>query len=641
MMELEKTKALYIRANDAYHNTDSPIMTDDEFDVLKQTLIAQGVYTAMHTVGAAPIGTTFKHRVPMLSLSNVFTDTGLYAFLRGVGTNSVTLEDKLDGLACSITYDNGVLIMALTRGDGTNGEDIMSKVRYMSTVPQVLPDAINLEVRGELVIDWVAFHEINAELSLENKPLLKSPRNAAVGAIKRKGQMTPRGVKFIAYGWIGLDVTDDTAGMTILKGYGFETVWKTDRMSPHDHQTILAIAQERLHEQTPVQKDGIVIKVDSIDSRNKLGMNNSSPNWAIAYKENSAIADTQLMDVIWQLGRTGAITPVGCLTPMELSGATIDRVTLHNYDEIRRLDLGILDTIRIVRSGQVIPKVTSVTQKADQLVGRPIEKPTNCPECGRPLKEYTDGAIMRCEYALPNELEHICKGVAVAKLVYACSKEAVEIKGVSQSIIQDLYYGGHIGHIWDLYSDSMCEHLANRHPQTATMRLPHYTDLIKSSRKCEIHRAVMALNIPMTAEITAKKLAIHIAKLTDLITHSPEQLGLSGVRATLFKEYIQHPYIQRTITELDQILTYILPDSVGQSLSGKSYVVTGSFDNGLSRREIEQYILKNGGKLQSTVNSKTDALIVGHNAGSKLKSAQTLGVPTYTRDEFMEMVNVP
>lgn len=636
---LTEKEQRYISANHAFHNTDKPLMTDSEFDLLKQELIAAGSLQT-NVVGAPVVGSNIrKHVRPMLSLDNCFSAEALCAW---VGKNLTTLrvskllfclEDKLDGLACSLIYERGILIAANTRGDGTTGEDILSHVIHIPNIPTNLSSDLDLEIRGEIAIPQVSFEALNEELIAAGKKPLKSPRNTAVGAINANDPMTARdrGCMFYAYTLLdinnALDISTHHSAMRYLEDEGFDTANR--RMTSNTEiPEMLVWAEQRMLSKTPVAIDGIVVKINDYVYQHVLGMNNTCPHWAVAYKTNSSIADTTLEDVIWQVGRTGIITPVGCLTKTRLAGADIDRVTLHNFDEITRLGVAIGDTVRMVRSGQVIPKITSVVVPGPNRYV--IEAPTVCPSCNGTLSKR-GSVYIECTNTG-------CPAMTRARLEYACSKDAVEIETVGPEVIADLMAGGKITTVPELYRDTMAEHLAQRFPATYDQRIEHYRKLVTKSRHTEMYRAVTALGITGVADITAKRIARYIKCLMDLTRVTPEQLGLIGYQAQQLSEYVQQPANVKVMQELDTLLTYDHLDTT-DLLKDISFVVTGSFDIPLSRKSIEETIINNGGRLQSKVSDKTDWVVVGANAGSKRKDAERLGKVIMEQSAFVEFLN--
>lgn len=625
MSDLTVKENLFRDAVMAYHNTSTPIMSDQEFDILKNELIGMGsTIPELSGVGATASSTFTRvaHSRKMLSLDNCFTPVSLASALKTPINRKckIRIEDKLDGLACSLVYMNGFLMIAGTRGDGEVGEDIYSRVIHLSNVPSKLEQPISMEIRGEIVIPNSAFKELNEGRIAAGQPPMKSPRNTAVGAINSSSDTlaAERGCKFIAYSLYpddDLPIDSHSERMSYLESLGFDTV-EGILVEAHDVETKgLAYATERLSAtELPIDIDGIVFKVDSVTMQEELGDNGVFPTWAYAFKQNVRIVDTVINSVTWQVGRTGNITPVANLNTVFLSGADIDRATLHNYDEIVRLGINEGSTIRLIRSGQVIPKIVSVLGPHTPTT---IQKPVTCPECNSPLQYST--VYIRC--ANP-----ACPGILSAQFSYAASDSAVELPGVGDMIIRELVTAGKLKNLWELYTDDMATWLAERFPETAEVRYPQYLEMIRKARHTDLYRAIMTLSIPMIAEVSAKDLAVRCKTLSDLITKSLDELGLTGVRAQLFKEVIDNPAMRERIAKMDSLLIYNAVNT-SMKLAGTRWAVSGSFEAPLSRKIIEDTITNNGGKLQSKINKSANYLVLGTGGGTKMQEAYRMQVP--------------
>ncbi len=609
----------------AYHNTGMPTMTDQEFDILKNELIGAGsTIPELSEVGAKTVGsfTRVVHSRKMLSLDNCFTPLSLTSALQTpiIRKCKIRIEDKLDGLACSLVYMNGFLTIAGTRGDGETGEDIYSRVIHLPNVPSKLEQPISMEVRGEIVIPNNAFKELNEGRIADGQTPMKSPRNTAVGAINSSSDTlaAERGCKFIAYSLYpddDLPIDSHSERMAYLEALGFDVVEGILVDASEVEAKGLTYANERLSaSELPIDIDGIVFKVDSVTMQEELGDNGVFPTWAYAFKQNVRIVDTVINTVSWQVGRTGNITPVANLTSIFLSGADIDRATLHNYDEIVRLGINEGSTVRLIRSGQVIPKIVSVLGPHTPTN---IQKPITCPECNSALQYST--VYIRC-------VNPKCPGILSAQFSYAASDSAVELPGVGDMIIRELVTAGKLKNLWELYTDDMAMWLAERFPETAEVRQPQFLEMIHKARHTDLYRAIMTLSIPMIAEVSAKDLAVRCKSLSDLITKSLDDLGLSGVRAQLFKEAIDNPAMQERIAKLDSLLIYNAVNT-SMKLAGTRWAVSGSFEAPLSRKIIEDTITNNGGKLQSKINKSANYLVLGSGGGTKMQEAYRMRVP--------------
>lgn len=649
--QLEMTMLIQtlLDANSFYHAGRESPLTDEQYDHLRLQLIElERLYpydvlpnTITNKVGHVPIGKTIAHTHAMLSLDNVFSDVGLLSFIKSIQERypgfHLAIEDKLDGMACSLHYSNGRLKYAVTRGDGAMGEIITDAVHFIANVPKIVAYQNDFEVRGEVVISRPDFETINRDLILANDKPLKSLRNAAVGAMKAKNptMATQRKCQFVAYDVYGLDstvVAHDIAMMQ-LQSLGFKTtkpfVLAGDMLTNTDQIDYFV---ERLKDTSlEFAIDGIVFKVNEYNVQEVLGFNNTAPHWAIAFKSNDMISETILNDVVWQVGRTGNITPVGHVDPVQLPGVEITNVTLHNQQYIDSLDVCIGDSIGIIRSGQVIPKVVSVIARNSNR--KAIPYPLYCPSCYANIR--MDGAFMKC-----TNVFH-CKGATAERLIHASSDQCVEIKGVGDEIIKELVERKLISSITDLYKDSMAQLLANRCPNTADSRLSEFQQLITGSRVTSRERAISALSIPNIGTITARTLAAQIDRLTDLLTLTPEQLevvDIKGVKATYFFAAMAVPYYQELITELDKLLIFEERIKLVPILTDLNFVVSGSFEGTMSRSDIEESIINHGGKLQSKVSSKTDYLILGIGGGSKVKDATRHNVRVINDVEYKDIL---
>lgn len=636
-------------ANTLYHAGSPSPLSDEQYDLMRLHLIElERMYpydvlpnTITTKVGHRPSGKTIKHIRAMLSLDNVFSESGLISFIKSLLDKhphlTLAIEDKLDGMACSLHYEDGRLQYAVTRGDGVEGEDITASVHYIENVPKVIDRKERFEVRGEIVISRTDFDAVNRELIMNDEKPLKSLRNAAVGAMKAKDptMAAQRKCQFVAYDVYGLDVptfTHDVAMMT-LDCLGFKTA---SPLVVEGHSFVrydgLKVFADRLKDQSlDIAIDGIVFKVNEYAIQEALGFNNTAPHWAIAFKCNDMISETILNDVTWQVGRTGNITPVGHVDPVQMPGVEITNVTLHNQQYIDSLDVCIGDSIGIIRSGQVIPKVVSVIARNSNR--RAILYPLYCPSCYADIR--MDGAFMKCTNVF------YCKGAIAERLIYASSDQCVEIKGVGDEIIKELVQQKLISSIADLYKDSMAQLLADRCPNTADVRLSDFQKLITEARITTRERAISALSIPNIGTISARTLATQIDRLTDLLKLTPDELeivDIKGVKATHFFASMAMPYYQELIVELDKLLIFEERVMCEPFFNGINFVVSGSFDETLTRANIEEIIIRYGGKVQSKVSSKTNYLVLGEGGGSKIQDAVRYGVETISGIEFKNLL---
>lgn len=639
MLNIKELEDKILECNKIYYNTGNSNITDEEYDALKAKLRELcPTSIVFQAVGSAiPVtATQFKHINPMLSLENVFNPEDLQKFFALAGLSrdtAIDMEDKLDGLACSLHYRNGVLEVATTRGNGVVGEVITPQIMFFNSVPKSIPADVfgSCEVRGEIVMPNRAFEQYNEAAAAMGSKTFISARNAAVGSINSKNPRTAaaRGCVFIAYSFIGSGSVNHYTDMDNLRMVGFSANIP-HRFPLYDIDNFARIAAERLERRKEYGIDGIVFKVDDSGIQRKLGVNNTSPRWAIAFKQNTEVADTIIEAVDWQVGRMGAITPVARLTPIVLSDALISNVTLHNWNHIQSLGLGLGDRILLVRSGGVIPKVNLVLDKAKKPVD--IIKPAICPMCANPLQD--DKGMLSCINV------YRCPGVQVERMVFACSKEALDIKGIGPEVIRHAFFSGQLATIADLFKPKAAVAFASRFPVTAEANIPKYEGLIKDACKATRSAAIIALCIPTISTVTANQLANHIDHLTDLLTLDKNTLikiGLTPVRLTNLLEYVVVPQNAKLINDLDLVLEFE-PRAVRMDrLADLTFVVTGSFEE-YPRKQLEQTIMSNGGKVVGKVSSKTDYLVCGDNAGSKREEAERHNVPILYEDTFIEFL---
>lgn len=638
MLDANQLEAKIIACNEVYYNTGNSTISDLEYDALKAKLKELNPNSVVFQTVGAPIQvsaiTQFKHINPMLSLDNVFNPDDLHKFFMNAGLppdTAIDMEDKLDGLACSLHYKNGVLEVATTRGNGLIGEIITPQIQFFDSVPKNIPIDVfgDCEIRGEIVMPIQAFDRYNETATASGGKTFISARNAAVGSINSKDPRTAsdRGCVFIAYTFIGNGSVSHYIDMDNLRMVGFFANY-THRLPLYDIHNHVRGAITRLENRREYGIDGIVFKVDDVSIQRKLGMNNTSPRWAVAFKQNIELAETIVEGVDWQVGRMGAITPVARLTPVLLSDAMISNVTLHNWNQIQTLGLGLGDRILIVRSGGVIPKVNLVLDKAKPAVD--IPKPTNCPICASIVQD--NEGMLSCTNV------NGCKGIRVERLVFACSKEAMDIKGIGPEVVRHAFETGQISTIADLFTMKAATAFASRFPATADQNLPKYQELIKQACKVSRESAIIALCINSISTVSARTLAANIDRLPDLLNLTKEELiamGMTPVRIGNFLEYIRVKENIRLIEDLDLVLEFEPRAAKANKLNSRTYVVTGSFE-AFSRKQLEQAIVNNGGKVVGKISAKTDYLICGENAGSKFQEATKLNVPIMHEDEVLK-----
>lgn len=664
---LRKTLDTY---NYEYYVQDNPSVPDAEYDRLFHQLkkIEQQhpeLVTAdspTQRVGAAPL-TEFKqieHKVAMLSLDNAFSEEDLEQFCtrvlktlfdeESVDDKSVefALEPKLDGVAVSLLYKAGQLVYGATRGDGKTGEDITHNVRTINSIPLTLrgegfPD--ELEVRGEIFMPTDSFEALNQKALSDGTKRFVNPRNAASGSLR---QLDPRitatrKLKMCAYG-IGHTSAGHVAdnhyeSLVLLNRWGFhinDELARTDSIR-EAYAYCENLGQKRA--QLGYDIDGVVLKVNDFGLQSKLGFVSRSPRWAIAYKFPAQEEMTTLLDVDFQVGRTGIITPVARLEPVFVGGVTVSNATLHNMEEIKRLDLKIGDKVIIRRAGDVIPKVVShvVSHRASNDLLKDISLPEACPVCQSPIDIEPSGILARCSGSL------ICPAQLKESIKHFASRKAMDIDGLGDKLIDQLVEKNLVKDVTDIYRltaknlsllDRMAEKSANK-----------LIAAIQASKECSLSRFIYALGIPEVGETTAESLANHFGELQALISAGMEELmGIQDIGPKVGHNiadfFSQNAHIER-LKQFDVLGISIAPvkqlSTQEQNLQGKSFVITGTLPT-LSRDQMSQKLKAAGAKVQSSVSKKTDFLVAGEAAGSKLTKALDLGVQVITEEDALNLI---
>lgn len=662
---------LIIEHDRLYHREDKPIITDSEYDGLVKELQALEKKYPEHIREDSPtyrVGYTpsnkfdiIQHGVPMLSLNNIFDDEELVEFDKrvnhGLKANTLTsgynfavmkpryvVELKFDGLSLNLRYRkkglNLVLYQALTRGDGFSGEDITHVVPYIANIPMVLEDAWgldDLEVRGEAVMSFDSFKRVNEELTNLGKKPLVNPRNGAAGSVRQKDPKATegRGIEFICYG-IGAFRENITTYlpdeqfeiMALLEGYGFNTE-PNYRFVANDIHEIVGfynfVKDERPKLRYPI--DGIVIKVNHRSAQAILGWVSRAPRFAIAFKYPAEEAITLLEDITVQVGRTGAITPVGRLKPVFVGGVTVSNATLHNVDEIRRKGLLIGDMVVVRRAGDVVPEIvgpaSSVVDRTHPDALKEFHMPVKCPICGNVIVKEEGGKIYRCSGGIA------CSAQKYEGFKHAVGRNALNIQGLGDRTLEELIDKGYLSELHDIFTLTREELLSLNSFKDKSVK--NLLASIEKARKTTPAKALLALGIRHVGESTARELARQVVDIRDLGKMSVDTLSeLAGSGPETARAI--HDFFVTNWDRVDALLRCLEIESpkkdkvVKQTLAGKTLVVTGSFD-GWTRESIEEYIRERGGKTSSSVSSKTDCLVMGKEPSmNKVKKASELGV---------------
>lgn len=645
--------------NHQYYVEAKPIVSDYEFDTLMREL--QDL-EALHPEFDDPNSPTrrvgsdltnaFKsvqHAYPMLSLSNTYSLEELHEWIdklkKEVGDDiEFDCELKYDGTAISLTYENDRLVRAVTRGDGTRGDDVTENVRTIGSVPLQLltPSGLpSFEVRGEIFMTSTTFDRLNKEREESGEQLFANPRNAAAGTLKLQQSkiVAKRDLQFIAYQLEGrnLPFESHSQSMDNLRQWGFpvsSAALTCEKREDIDNY-INHWDEERHNITEPI--DGVVIKVNHYTLRRALGRTSKAPKWAVAYKFKAEQALTELQSVTFQVGRTGAITPVANLAPVHLAGTTVKRATLHNADQIEALDLRVGDMVYVEKGGEIIPKVTGVELSQRPADSRPLEYITTCPECGTELVRYEGEAKHYC----PNQSG--CRPQILGRIIHFTRRKAMNIETLGEETIELLFDSGLISCLADLY-DLRAEQLAVL-PRLGEKSAANIIQSIRNSTQVPFHRVLFALGIRFVGETTAKYLAAHFQSMDAVMSATREELieaeEVGAKIADSIVDYFADEQNRAIIEHLRSAgLQFVAEQksTLSDSLAGLTFVISGSFANH-SRDELKAMIEAHGGKNLAAVSSNTNFLLAGDKIGpAKLQKATKLGVKIISELEFMEMV---
>ena len=652
---------LIAKHNHAYYVMDQPSISDSEYDHLFHQLKALEQQhpeciqadTPTNKVGGQVLSKfeSVIHAVPMLSLGNVFNQEDLFAFARRIDERlpnqkvQYDVELKLDGLAISLWYENGVLVRGVTRGDGETGEDITQNVKTIRNLPKVLSSQHQaipelLEVRGEVLMPKQGFEKLNADQEAKGDKTFANPRNAAAGSLR---QLDPniaasRPLAFYAYGIAqcqpnhGLETMHDS--LHWLTKFGFEIAERQFLCASIEEvqQRYEQIQQER--PDLKVEIDGMVIKVDSLKQQQQLGFLSREPRWAIAYKFPAQAALTKVENIDWQVGRTGTLTPVARLTPVFVGGVTVSNVTLHNIGEIHRLDVRIGDTVSVYRTGDVIPKVEKVWVEFRPANAEIVHLPTNCPVCESPVVMPEGEALARCSGGL------YCAAQRIEAIRHFVSRKALDIEGLGDRWVESLLHLDLLKDVADIY------HLHEHRDTLLTIEkmgeksVQNLIDAIEASKKTTLARFIYGLGIRGVGETTARMLANTFQTLDALKTADVEALkktpDVGDITAEWIADFFQAPH---NIEVLDRLLAagihWDAPTApTRQPLNGESWVVTGTLES-MGRDEATQKLQALGARVSGSVSSKTKCVVAGEKAGSKLDKAQKLEIRVMNEQEFL------
>ncbi|WP_296592206.1 NAD-dependent DNA ligase LigA [Methylophaga sp.] len=651
------------RYNFLYYSADDPEVTDAEYDRLFAELKKlEADYPELITadsptqrVGSAPLDkfTQVTHAMPMLSLDNVFDEAELTAFnqrvLDRLNTDAVityAAEPKLDGLAISIRYENGLLVQAATRGDGAVGEDVTENVRTIRNIPLKLhgknvPQVV--EIRGEIYMPKAGFEKLNQQRLANNEKLFVNPRNAAAGSLRQldSSVTASRPLALFCYGLGELQgmerPSSHTEAMQIISEWGGAVSPDTKQLKGVDEclEFLHQLGERRASLSYDI--DGVVFKVDDSRLQERLGFVSRAPRWAIAYKFPAQEESTQVIDIEVQVGRTGALTPVARLQPVFVGGVTVSNATLHNEDEVRRKDVRIGDTVIIRRAGDVIPEVVQVVKDKRPANATEFVMPTHCPVCGAEVERVEGEAVARCSGGL------FCGAQRKEAIKHFASRKALDIDGLGDKLVEQLVDAELIKDPADLF-------YLNKEQFSALERMgeksaENLVNALEQAKNTRFARFLYALGIREVGEATARSLALHFVELDKLTAAKEDELieieDVGPVVAhhiyTFFQQTHNLDVIQRL---LDAGVNWPeeKPVYADSALAGKTIVLTGTLEN-LSRSEAKEKLLALGAKVAGSVSAKTDFVVAGRDAGSKLNKAQSLGIDVVDEATLIQWIN--
>lgn len=652
-----------------YHVLAKPVISDYDYDVLMNELLdLEAAHPDLvapdsptQRVGGAPYSSfpVITHPVPMLSISNTYDADEILDFDRRVRdilgdeeVYSYVVELKIDGVAVSLRYEDGVLILGSTRGDGVQGDNITANLRTIRSIPlRIAVDhpAINqLEVRGEVYLSHAGLEQMNQVRSEREDPLFANPRNATAGSLKLldSRQVAERPLQVFLY---SLRFEDETGVLAVqpeldshygrlqwLAGHGFSTNTNAQRFDTIDEAIGYCKAWESKRSDLPYDIDGMVIKVDSIRLQQELGATLKSPRWVVAYKFPAQRAVTRLSDIRLQVGRTGVVTPVAELEPVFLAGSTISRATLHNEDEILRKDIRIGDTVVIEKGGDVIPKVVEVDIDKRQEGAPPFKMPAECPVCHTPLMRIQDEVAVRCENVS-------CPAQIQARLEHFTARNAMDIDGFGPAVAEQLLSHGLMQDVGDIFSLTQEQFMALERmgPKSAD----NIVRSIEASKDRPLDRILFSLGIPHVGERAARQIADRRRSLDQIMTATVEELAtipeIGPTIAESVVNFFQNDQNRTVIEKLRQAgLNMKLPElpvgTASQVLNGKIFVITGTLAK-YTRDEAAARIESSGGRVTASVSKKTNYVLAGESAGSKLDKAQALGIQVLDETAFEQL----
>lgn len=663
----EKERILYLREqlhehNYKYYVLNQPDISDQEFDFLMHELQdLEAKHPELYDANSPTqrVGsdlnqnfTQVAHKYPMLSLANTYNEQDVADWYESVSRGlagepfEVCCEMKYDGLSISLTYVDGKLVSGVTRGDGVHGDDVTANVKTIRCIPLVLKEGTGypkeFEIRGEILMPWKVFEQLNAEREAAEEPLFANPRNAASGTLKSQNSKLVASRRLDAYLYYllgdNLPAEGHYENLQVAAHWGFKISQGMKKVGSLEEIYDFINYWDKERKNLPVATDGIVLKVNSLRQQRALGYTAKSPRWAIAYKFKAERACTRLNEVTYQVGRTGAVTPVANMDPVQLAGTVVKRATLNNEDFIRSFDLHIGDYVYVEKGGEIIPKIVGVAVEKRQQDAVPVEFIKTCPECGTPLVRYEGEAAHYC----PNDTG--CPPQIKGRIEHFIARRAMNIDSLGPETVDEYYRRGLIHNIADLYKIQVQDINGTGNRERSAQKI---VNGIEASKKVPFERVVFALGIRFVGETSARLLARRFKTMDALQAATMQQLmDIDGVGEVIAKSvitYFANPVNQEIVARLRSYglqmqLSEEQIEGTSDRLSGKSIVISGVFTKH-SRDEYKALIEKNGGKNVGSISGKTSFILAGDNMGpSKLQKAEKLGVPLVDEATFLEMI---
>ena len=665
-MDPETSRILQLREalhehNHRYYVLNQPVISDQEFDFLMRELQdLEAKHPNMYDANSPTqrVGSDLNkefvqvaHKYPMLSLANTYNRQEVEDFYNSIVKGlhgepfDICCEMKYDGLSISLTYQQGRLVRAVTRGDGVRGDDVTDNVKTIRSIPLVLTGndwPSEFEIRGEILMPWQVFERLNAEREAAEEPLFANPRNAASGTLKSQNSalVASRHLDAYLYYMLGDNLPCDSHYDNLMKAreWGFKISEGMQKVnSLQGILDYINLWDEQRHG-LPVATDGIVLKVNSLRQQRALGYTAKSPRWAIAYKFKAERVCTRLDEVTFQVGRTGAVTPVANMEPVQLAGTTVKRATLNNEDFIRSLDLHIGDYVYVEKGGEIIPKIVGVDIDRRPIVATQVRFATHCPECGARLVRYEGEAAHYC----PNDSS--CPPQIKGRIEHFISRKAMNIDSLGPETVDEYFRHGLVKNIADLYDIDVQQINGNGNRQKSAQKI---VNGIAASVHVPFERVVFALGIRFVGETSAKLLARHF-KTMDALMHASLQdlVEVEGIGEVIAKSVISYFHQPENISMIQRLRDKGVQMSLSEEqlqgasdkLAGKSIVISGVFARH-SRDEYKQLIEQHGGKNVGSISGKTSFILAGDNMGpSKLQKAEKLGIAIIGEDEFLAMI---